>query len=492
MKSLLTTSLAILALFFLLQSNTLAQGVSINEDGSDPDGSAMLDIQSSTKGLLIPRVNFIEMFQISNPAVGLLVYCTTDNHFYFYNGGTWNEVGGDADDDWTLDGNDMYSSNSGLIGMGTTNFPPTHKLTIENSDGENVLRLIGNGSFGEYAKINFGDGDYVYIHEFFDDRLQIGATGGLGLISNNNIEVVSNFADVKVYLPDGNASIKDDPSDAEPSAILDVNSTTKGLLIPRMATEQIANITNPADGLQVYNTSDGKLYIFVASANLWKEVSYGTGIIAIQTFENCGDNLVDMRDGQSYATVEINEQCWMAENLNYGTMISTGNYQNNNEIPEKYCLNNSTSFCDELGGLYMWGEMMNYTSTPGGQGICPDGWHVPTDSEWFALENFADASISNPNATGWRGSIGGKKLKSTQTGSPYNWTSNPGTDDYGFTARPGGYRNTSGYSSGIGTNTAFWTSTPNHNRELYYGYNAIYRSTSSSHYFGFSVRCVKD
>ncbi len=491
MKTRLFTLLFSMLSMFAFQE-IIAQGVSINENGANPDGSAMLDIQSNSKGLLIPRVNFVEMFSISSPAVGLLVYCTTDNNFYFYNGGTWNKVVGSADNDWTIDGSDMYSNNSGLMGIGTTNYPPTHKLTIENSESEQVLRLIGDGTFGENAKLSFGDGDYVYLHEFFDDKLLMYGNGGLALASNFDIEVQSGYGNIQVYIPEGTMSVKDDPTAGEASAVLDVNSSTKGMLIPRMTTEQISNVSNPADGLQVYNTSDGKLYIFVASAGGWKEVSYGSNTIYQQTFVNCGDNLIDTRDGQSYATVEINGQCWMAENLNYGTMISTGSYQYNNGTIEKYCLNNSSTFCDNLGGLYQWNEMMNYNNTPGGQGICPDGWHVPTDAEWFALENFVDPSISNPNATGWRGSIGGRNLKSTATGGSYNWSANPGTDDHGFTTRPGGYRNTSGYSSGTTTNATFWTSTQGCDREFYYGYNSILRYTTANGALGLSVRCIKD
>ncbi|MCB2219869.1 MAG: hypothetical protein KQI35_05680 [Bacteroidetes bacterium] len=469
-----------------------AQGVSINEDGTPPDESAMLDIKSTTKGLLIPRMSFGDLFALSNPANGLIVYCTSFNRFYYYNGTNWQQLAGGVDDDWTIDGDNLYSNNDGLIGIGTTTTLPTHKVTIENSANNNLLRLIGTGPYGEYAKLNFGDGEYVYIQEFFDDKLMVYANSGLGLTSNFNIEVVSGYGRVQVYTPEGNMSIKDDPSSADPSAILDVSSSTKGMLIPRMTTEQISNVSNPADGLQVYNTTDGKLYIFVASANGWKEVSYGINTIYQQTFTSCGDDLIDIRDGQSYATVDINGQCWFAENLNYGTMISTGSYQNNNGTPEKYCLNNSSSFCDNLGGLYQWNEMMNYNSTAGGQGLCPNGWHVPTDAEWYAMENFVDPSINNPNATGWRGNTGGKMLKSTQTGSPYNWTSNPGTDDYGFTVRPGGYRNTSGYSSGTSTNATFWTSTQGCDREFYYGYNSILRYTTANGALGLSVRCIKN
>lgn len=483
----------ILAILMMCNLLVNAQGVSINENGADPDASAMMDIQSTTKGLLIPRMNFAEMFTINNPAIGLLVYCTTDNNFYFYKGGTWDKVVGSADDDWTLDGNDMYSNNTGLIGIGTTTTLPTHKLTIENASNGNLLRLIGPGSYGETAKLNFGDGNYVYLEEFFDDMLAINASSGLGLYSNQDIGIQSNYSNINLYTSNGGVAINDFPAAPDPSAILDVSSSTKGLLIPRMTASQIAAISSPTDGLQAYNLDDGSLYIFVESAGVWKQVSYGSGTIVIP-IPGCGDPLVDSRDGQSYNTVQINDQCWMAENLNYGTMVYSGANQYNNSTVEKYCYNNSTSYCDNLGGLYQWNEMMDYTTTPGGQGICPDGWHVPTDAEWYAMENFLDPSVYS-GSTGWRGNVVGQKLKSTATGGSYNWPSNPGTNTSGFTALPGGVRNTSGSTSGNPTNGAFWTSTPSgsyaYYREMYYGYNTVYR-TSIPNIFGFSVRCVKD
>ncbi len=88
---------------------------------------------------------------------------------------------------------------------------------------------------------------------------------------------------------------------------------------------------------------------------------------------------VDDRDGQQYySTVLIDDQCWMAENLNYGDQIDGMYNQTNNSIIEKYCYNDLESNCDSLGGLYQWNELMEYTTEEGTQGICPDGWHVAT------------------------------------------------------------------------------------------------------------------
>ncbi|MFD0964083.1 hypothetical protein [Pseudofulvibacter geojedonensis] len=95
-----------------------------------PDSSAMLDIDSNTSGLLIPRMLETERNAITSPATGLLIY-QTDNSpgFYYYNGTIWTTFGG-ADTDWTVVGNDMYNANSGNVGVGTNS--PSTKFHIEN------------------------------------------------------------------------------------------------------------------------------------------------------------------------------------------------------------------------------------------------------------------------------------------------------------------------------------------------------------------------
>jgi len=109
-----------------------------------------------------------------------------------------------------------------------------------------------------------------------------------------------------------------------------------------------------------------------------------------------------------YNLVEAGGQCWMKENLNIGSMISSVTDQTDNSLFEKYCYNNYETNpdpaittcangqvcggCDTDGGLYKWDEAMNYVETPGAQGICPTGYHIPTDSDWHNLE-FA---YSNP------------------------------------------------------------------------------------------------
>jgi uncharacterized protein (TIGR02145 family) len=102
----------------------------------------------------------------------------------------------------------------------------------------------------------------------------------------------------------------------------------------------------------------------------------------------CDDFFTDPRDNKQYSTIKIGTQCWLAENLDYGTTISSPQVQRDNCIPEKLCFANAAVNCTSSGGLYSWDEMMQYDEAATGQGICPPGWHVPDDTEWTSLFNF--------------------------------------------------------------------------------------------------------
>ncbi len=206
---------------------------------------------------------------------------------------------------------------------------------------------------------------------------------------------------------------------------------------------------------------------------------------------SCGDPLNDTRDGQTYNTVQIGQQCWMAENLNIGNMIPGSNTQNNNATIEKYCYADNTSNCDTYGGLYQWNEMMQYITQEGTQGICPNDWHVPTDEELCTLTQFIDLTV-NCNSTGQSGTDVGTKMK-----SPTGWNSGGnGTNNSGFTALPGGNRNIDGTFTTLGYNAYFWHSTE-YNTSIVYGRFLRYDFTTIGRYDyekvrGFSIRCIKD
>lgn len=196
----------------------------------------------------------------------------------------------------------------------------------------------------------------------------------------------------------------------------------------------------------------------------------------------CNDLLLDDRDGQVYSTVQINNQCWMAQNLNIGTRIDAVNDMTNNNVLEKYCYDDIDDNCSNFGGLYQWNELMDYTNDPGATGICPTGWHVPTDYEWFMMENYLDPTISNPTTKNWRGIDGGTQLKEGGTS--------------GFEALFGGaWWNTYNNYQFIDTKAFFWTSSIENPGYIFYrtvdnNHSGVYKNATYP-VLGYSVRCVK-
>lgn len=188
----------------------------------------------------------------------------------------------------------------------------------------------------------------------------------------------------------------------------------------------------------------------------------------------CGINQVNY-SGKLYNTVQIGSQCWLKENLDVGTMINGGSNMTNNGIIEKYCYNNDLNNCNTYGGLYQWDETMQYITTPGTQGICPSGWHIPT------YENFQALS----SAVGWDGNA----LKAVGQGSG----GGAGTNTSGYSVLLAGY-NYNGSFESIGALAYFETSTEAGNGAWHmqlFGSSSmiIFGSTSG---FGFSIRCLKD
>ena len=199
--------------------------------------------------------------------------------------------------------------------------------------------------------------------------------------------------------------------------------------------------------------------------------------------------------GQIYNTIQIYGQCWFKENLNAGELITSSNPQLNNGTIEKYCMGNDTSYCDIVGGLYFWDEMMQYTTQNGGQGICPEGWHVPTDLDWRILTGAADSEFPIGHflwgVNSWRGTDAGGNLK--QTGTEYWVSPNTGaTDQYGFTALPAGYF-VEGDFWGPGYKAYWYSSDPD---QMYYHHadweHATMKRSPTEGEAAFSVRCIKD
>jgi len=200
-------------------------------------------------------------------------------------------------------------------------------------------------------------------------------------------------------------------------------------------------------------------------------------------------------DGQWYHTTQVFSQCWIKENLNAGIMIPSGQDQTNNGIIEKYCMGDVGSYCDLFGGLYFWNEMMNYTNETGGQGICPDGFHVPSDMDWQILEGAVDSEyeIGGPEwkVNGWRGTDAGGNLKQTGT-ELWEYPNTGATDAYGFTVIPSGYFVQGGFW-GPGYKAYIWSSRTVWMYFRNFDWNqAQVQRNSGGNELAISVRCVKN
>ena len=205
----------------------------------------------------------------------------------------------------------------------------------------------------------------------------------------------------------------------------------------------------------------------------------------------CGDPV--NYHGYDYATVQIGEQCWFAENLR------TELYQNGDSIPgELSNLEWSETFEgaqaiyeDSPDNLLLFGRLYNWYAVDDERGLCPTGSRVPSDEEWMTLEMELGMSESEANSIGWRGTDQGIRMKTI-----YGWNEGGnGTNSSGFSCLPGGYRNISGEFSDEGIFGSFWSSSMGSSlawtRDLNHGFSGIYRNENNLVY-GFSVRCIKD
>jgi len=235
--------------------------------------------------------------------------------------------------------------------------------------------------------------------------------------------------------------------------------------------------------------------------DIWVE-NFGHSTMIPEAFENCGDKFLDTRDNQLYNTVLIGNQCWMAENLaatkyNDGTDIPlvTGNSAWEALSTPAYCWydNNESTYGAAYGVLYNW-----YT-TVADNGLCPAGWHLPTDAEWTTLTDHIGGT-SSPFGNELKSC---RQVNSPQGGScnttehpRWNESSENGTDDYGFSGFPGGQRNYAGNFSGVGEYLHWWSSTGYSTYRgwcRYLNYNSgNIGATDKSKRDGFSVRCLKD
>ncbi|MDA0940258.1 MAG: fibrobacter succinogenes major paralogous domain-containing protein [Bacteroidetes bacterium] len=240
--------------------------------------------------------------------------------------------------------------------------------------------------------------------------------------------------------------------------------------------------------------------VFLPQLGEWYVYEYG----ADTTFTNtCAPYFGDFGDpvsyqGYDYATVLIGDQCWFAENLR------SENYENGDAIPSNlsdsewqnttsgavavYGEGSSTCYnyspdgdaCDEAWSLNEYGRLYNWYAVDDARGLCPSGWHVPTDGEWTVMTDF----------------LGGESVVGGQMKTDYGWyNGGNGTNSSGFSGLPGCFRSSVGYFDFAGYYGYWWSSSPNGSgawdRGLLYDLAVVYRNVNPQR-TGFSVRCVRD
>jgi len=312
---------------------------------------------------------------------------------------------------------------------------------------------------------------------------------------------------------------------------------------------------NSSSSLKSSNSSD------YPSSSDYNEQSSSSTLEDISSSSSSSPNVIisndlfDSRDGKTYKTVAIGTKIWMAENLNYDVpnagmgskcygedaKMKVGT-PGGGQMDYTYLESEWLAACAKYGRLYDWNTVMagaaSSSKNPSGvKGICPDGWHVPSDDEWAELVDYVgDFICTSPDiSTCYDSYKSGIKLKAKSGWSSYDYygdgsnvESGNGTDEFGFAALPGGYcwncsdanvliqndgtayyRGTgkydtsSGYTFNEGEYGYWWTATEYYNsyendrssayrRLMSFGYDSVKREFQKKQGYLSSLRCVKD
>jgi hypothetical protein len=381
---------------------------------------------------------------------------------------------------WTADGINIYNTNSGNVGIGN-NVPSTLLFVAKNITEPTItVRNLGG----------FGGATYTMIDDASGANWKFKATlsGGFKIRDHSSsLDVITiepnSFANAIYIRSTDNIGI----GTATPanSALVDLSSTTKGFLLPRMTQAQILAISSPDDGLQVYCTTDGKLYIYVALMGQWKELAYGSATLPATPFV-CGNPISKTHIAGIVAPVSKSvvygttnnisgepSKCWTTSNLGASNQPSSASdateaaagwyWQFNRRQGYKH---DGTTRTPNSAWIYPITENSNWVS---GNDPCVielgNGWRLVTSSEWNNVDTYGN----------W----------ATYT-APYN---------SGLKLHTAGYLH---YSNGAlnarGGEGYYWSSNQSDNSSaanlgFYGGYCGMYTGTKS---FGYPVRCIRE
>ena len=283
----------------------------------------------------------------------------------------------------------------------------------------------------------------------------------------------------RAFSQDGGMAINNVNTPPDGSAMLDVQSTTKGMLVPRMSSSQRNAINTPATGLLVYQTDSPAGYYYYTGTN-WIGIE-GVGEGAISS-SSCIDY-----DGNAYLTVTIGTQTWMAENLR------VLHYRNGDAIAH---VTDNGAWAALTSGAYCWygndqatyakyGAMYNWYAVDDPRGLCPEGYHEPTDAEWTILATYLGGQ-----------SVAGGKMKSVS--ALWNSPNVDAANSSGFSGLPGGERtSSSGTFQSVGNWINWWTSTESSSSQAWCRWisrtgSTLFPDDIPPKGWGMNVRCLRD
>jgi uncharacterized protein (TIGR02145 family) len=293
---------------------------------------------------------------------------------------------------------------------------------------------------------------------------------------NQLTKLIITFVCICGFLLPGSAQVGIGTTTPNTSSILDLTSTNKGLILPRMTTIQRNTIVTPVAGMVVFNTDSDCIEIYRSAG--WFNICSGTISTSISRVSSCG-------------------QTWMTKNLDVST------YRNGDIIPE---VSDSAQWSILTTGAWCWynndsatygtiyGKLYNWYAVSDPRGLAPSGWHIPSNTEWNTLVKCLDPAADTTCMSCAQSGIAGGALKQIDT--TYWLSPNTGaTNNTGFTSLPAGHRYDYGTFKNIGEEADFWTSSPNANNALFRFlsyYNSSIGTNSYGKANGFSVRCIKD
>jgi hypothetical protein len=381
---------------------------------------------------------------------------------------------------WTTIGNNIYNTNPENVGIG--NNAPTTLLHVAKLMTEPTITVQNLGGTGGAT--------YTMMDQASGANWKFKATniGGFKIRDHANLMDVitiepNSFANA-IYIKTTD-NIGMGTATPDNSAVLDISSTTKGVLIPRMTQAQISAVQDPADGLQVYCTTDGKLYIYVAIANLWKEVAYGSGTIVVAVIP-CGSSFISNHLAGEVAPVSktvtygtVNNipgepyKCWITSNLGAdhqataiddATEESAGWYwQFNRQRGYKHDGTTRTPNTTWISSINENSDWL-IANDPCAL-LLGDGWRLPTLTEWSNVSDSGGWTTAND---AWNSAL---KLHSA-----------------------GALDITTGSLIGRGYDGIYWSSSQYNNSggwNLNFFFNGNCSMIDYDKAYGFSARCLK-